>query len=104
MLEFSRSMSLGGWTWRLFRASRYFRKVMDSNQNTIRKDQSAFDLVLQLADIAGPRTLGEFGQSRGANAGNWTGMSIGKILKELVHQQRNVIEPFAERRQIDYDW
>src|SRR5438445_11425825 len=66
----------------------------------LREDDRALDGVEQLADVAGPRVPLERGEGTGAEALG----AVGRVRRdEVVGEERDVLGPLAEGRQLDRD-
>ena len=78
------------------------RQVVRLDHRAGRGDHGLLDHVLELADVPGP-VVAE--QSREGLPGHGLGRqpALDQLLEEVVHQERHVLEPFPERRELDRD-
>src|SRR6185503_17073041 len=66
---------------------------------TARKNHSAFNEILKLANITGPAILSEACHCFGGDRFYWFLHLLRKLLCEEADQQRNIFSSFPERRQ-----
>ena len=64
-------------------------------------DHRAFDQVLQLTDVAGEGVVEQRLDRPLAEAGHVALVTLAVVVQEVLHQQRDVVAPLAQRRQVD---
>ena len=67
----------------------------------IRQDQAAFDYVLQLPNVAGPVMFGQGVQKLQSETMKPLVVGLGKRLKEILREQRNVFRSLPQGRHVD---
>src|SRR5438046_178305 len=79
------------------------RQVGGADHGALGEQDRPLEHVLQLADVARPRVSGEGGQRVVLDPLDVLLQASVVLLPEMLHQQRNVVPPLAQRRQVDGD-
>src|SRR5690348_2685889 len=68
---------------------------------TTRENDSAFDKVRQFPDVSLPRTVRQHFHDTFGNGRDLSPHAPGNLRHKVVHQQRNVLAPFPQRRNLN---
>src|SRR5437764_5177126 len=79
------------------------RQVGGADHGALGEQDRPLEHVLELADVARPRVSGEGGQRVVLDPLDVLLQASVVLLPEMLHQQRNVVPPLAQRRQVDGD-
>ena len=74
---------------------------IDLQRGASREDGGALEDVLQLADVARPRVRHQPAECRRVDAVKPPGDPRRELVEEVLRQQRNILGPLAERRELD---
>ena len=74
---------------------------IDGQSVTGREDDRALDDVLELPHIAGPPVGHQLAHTRRVNAAIMSAGALPVALREVLHQQRDVLPPIAQWRHLD---